>query len=114
MAAFEAIELIHHSGGVAVLAHPGLYRADHIIAEIAEGGLDGLECWHTRHTAEGASTYRKIAESLGLAATGGSDCHGMAKGEPLIGRVRLSEADFTELKQRRQARRKPPAPAATN
>ena len=31
MSAFEAIELIHQAGGLAVLAHPGLSRADETI-----------------------------------------------------------------------------------
>lgn len=109
MPAAEAIELIHHAGGLAVLAHPGLYHADHVIAEIASDGLDGLECWHTRHTAEGSEAYRRLADSLGLAATGGSDCHGMAKGQPLLGRVHLPEAEFRGLERRRHAQ---PAPAA--
>lgn len=104
-----AIDLIHAAGGVAVLAHPGLYRDDSIIPEIADHALDGLECWHTKHSADASAGYVKQAEELGLVATGGSDCHGMSKGQPLIGRVKLPYGQVSALKARR---RSAPAPAA--
>ncbi|MBN8246722.1 MAG: PHP domain-containing protein [Verrucomicrobia bacterium] len=97
----ETIQLIHAAGGAAVLAHPGLYRSDPMIPGIAALGLDGLECWHTRHSATASESYARTAARLGLVATGGSDCHGMAKGEPLIGRIRLPYAQVTALKARR-------------
>ncbi len=96
-----AIGIIHAAGGVAVLAHPGLYRADFIIPELAAAGLDGLECWHTKHFGGTSASYERMAGQLGLVATGGSDCHGMAKGEPLIGRIRLPYAQVIALKARR-------------
>lgn len=99
----ETLQLIHAAGGAAVLAHPGLYRSDPLIPAIAALGLDGLECWHTRHSATASESYARTAERLGLVATGGSDCHGMAKGEPLIGRIRLPYAQVTALKARRPA-----------
>ena len=95
------IEIIHAAGGVAVLAHPGLYRADFIIPELAAAGLDGLECWHTKHFGGASAAYERMATQLGLIATGGSDCHGMSKGEPLIGRIRLPYAQVVALKARR-------------
>lgn len=104
----EAIALIHSAGGLASLAHPGLYRKDAIIEEIASDGLDGLEVWHTRHTPEASEQYRRLADSLGLAATGGSDCHGEAKGQPLIGRVKLAETEYNALKERRSRRAERP------
>jgi hypothetical protein len=33
-----------------------------------------------------------------LLVTGGSDCHGMSKGRPLIGTVRLAREHFDKLK----------------
>ncbi|MEN9676146.1 MAG: hypothetical protein RIS76_2042, partial [Verrucomicrobiota bacterium] len=93
----------HDAGGVAVLAHPGLYHADEMIPALAAAGLDGIECWHTRHSLTAADSYARVAERMGLAVTGGSDCHGMAKGEPLIGRVRLPYERVVALKARRPA-----------
>ncbi len=96
-----AVGLIHAAKGVAVLAHPGLYRNDGLIPKIAAFGLDGLECWHTKHTAGQASGYAALATKLNLVATGGSDCHGMAKNQPLIGSVRLPALQVELLNARR-------------
>jgi hypothetical protein len=39
-----------------------------------------------------------------LVATGGSDCHGMAKGQPLIGRVKLPYPQVEALRARRSSK----------
>jgi predicted metal-dependent phosphoesterase TrpH len=104
MAAHEAIDLIHDAGGVAVLAHPALYRADELIPELAEAGIDGIECWHTKHTAATSDHYARMAVNLNLLATGGSDCHGDSKGAPLIGTMRLPYERIIALKERRASR----------
>jgi predicted metal-dependent phosphoesterase TrpH len=98
MSALEAIQLIHQAGGLAVMAHPGLNRTDESIPELAAVGLDGIECFHTKHPPVTSSRYVEFAAKLGLLVTGGSDCHGMSKGKPLIGTVRLSREHFDKLK----------------
>lgn len=90
MTAENAIGLIHRAGGLAVLAHPGLNRVDPLIPTLVEHGLDGIECFHSRHSKSTSEHYLSIARQHGLLVTGGSDCHGMAKGTPLIGGVRLA------------------------
>jgi len=85
----EAVNLIHHAGGLAVMAHPGLNRTDEIIPEMVKAGMDGLECFHTKHSTSMTEHYLQIAETHGLLVTGGSDCHGLSKGRPLIGTVRI-------------------------
>src|SRR6266404_41877 len=75
MSAADAIELIHQAGRAAVMAHPGLNRADEVIPGMVEAGLDGLECFHTKHSAGTAQHYLKLAERFHLVVTGGSDCH---------------------------------------
>jgi len=89
MSADDAIALIHQAEGVAVLAHPGLNRTDQGIPSMVEAGLDGIECFHTKHSAATSECYLRVADRLHLLITGGSDCHGMNKGKPLIGTVRL-------------------------
>ncbi len=37
--------------------------------------LDGIECWHSRHTPETVTSYRIFAENEKLLISGGSDCH---------------------------------------
>jgi len=97
MSALEAIELIHQAGGLAVMAHPALNRADHLISNLASAGLDGLECFHTKHSASAIKRYRAFAEQFHLLVTGGSDCHGLSKGKPLIGTVKLAYEHVEKL-----------------
>ena len=89
MSALEGVELIHEAGGLAVMAHPGLNRTDDIIPGLVKAGLDGIECFHTKHSTVMAERYLEIAEKYDLLVTGGSDCHGFSKKQPLIGTVKL-------------------------
>ncbi|MFA5193512.1 MAG: phosphatase, partial [Verrucomicrobiia bacterium] len=61
--------------------------------------LDGLEVWHSRHTPAQCERYRVFARDRGCLVTGGSDCHGLAKDEVLIGGVRLDYAYVEQLKE---------------
>ena len=105
MSASEATHLIQETGGVAVMAHPGLNRSDEIIPAMVEGGLDGIECFHTKHSVSMADHYLQIAERFHLLVTGGSDCHGLSKGRPLIGSVRLAYEHVEKLKTKLAERR---------
>jgi predicted metal-dependent phosphoesterase TrpH len=97
MSALEAVELIHQAGGLAVMAHPGLNRTDGSIPDLVAAGLDGIECFHTKHNSATADRYQRIAREHGLLITGGSDCHGLSKGKPLIGTVKLDYAHVEKL-----------------
>lgn len=99
LTAGEAIRLVHDVGGLAVLAHPGLYRADEVIPDLADAGLDGIECFHSRHTNAAIEHYLRVAARFRLLPTGGSDCHGMNKGEPLIGSVKLAVDYVNRMKE---------------
>jgi predicted metal-dependent phosphoesterase TrpH len=112
MPAASAIELIHDAGGVAVLAHPGLNRADEVIPRLAEAGMDGIECFHTKHSTGTAEHYLVMADRLGLLVTGGSDCHGLSKGKPLIGTVKLPYQHVEKLKARASERKAAALPPA--
>ncbi len=105
ISAGDAIRLIQQAGGVAVMAHPGLNKSDDVIPKMAEQGLDGIECFHTKHSAAAARHYVKLAEDFHLLVTGGSDCHGTNKGRPLIGSVKLPYHYVEKLKQRAAERR---------
>ena len=100
MSGAEALELIHQAGGVAVLAHPGLNRTDEVIQGLVEAGMDGIECYHTKHPTATTERYLKIADRFHLLVTGGSDCHGMNKGKPLIGTVKVPYEYLEKLKAR--------------
>jgi 3',5'-nucleoside bisphosphate phosphatase len=111
MSAADAIELIHHAGGVAVMAHPGLNRTDEVIPGMAEAGLDGLECFHTKHSTSTTEHYLELAERFKLLVTGGSDCHGLSKGKPLIGTIKLPFEYVERLKHRAAANKAALLPA---
>ncbi|EEF58458.1 PHP domain-containing protein [Pedosphaera parvula] len=100
MSALDAIALIHQAGGVAVMAHPGLNRTDDVIPELVEAGLDGIECFHSKHSNSTSRHYLAMAERYQLLITGGSDCHGMNKGKPLVGSVKLPYQHVIKLKER--------------
>lgn len=82
----QAVALLRAAGGVAVLAHPGLYGArdgrDGVPVEVVErmvaAGLAGIEVDHPDHTDAHRRRYRDVARGLGLLVTGGSDHHGTA------------------------------------
>jgi predicted metal-dependent phosphoesterase TrpH len=105
MSAVAAIDLIHDAGGVAVLAHPGLNHADEVIPAMADAGLDGIECFHTKHSTNTAEHYLEIADELHLLVSGGSDCHGMNKGKPLIGTIKLPYQHVERLRERAAERK---------
>jgi predicted metal-dependent phosphoesterase TrpH len=98
MSALDGIELIHQAGGLAVMAHPGLNRTDEVIPDLVDAGLDGIECFHTKHSTATSRHYLKLADKHRLLVTGGSDCHGLSKGKPLIGTVKLPYTYVEKLK----------------
>ncbi len=111
----EAVDLIHESGGLAVLAHPGLNRTDDVIPELVSCGLDGIECFHSRHSPSTTQHYLRVAAEYSLLVTGGSDCHGMNKGKPLIGSVHLPYERVALLKEAvRPARGPRPSPVPSH
>lgn len=89
ISALEAIKLVHQAGGLAVMAHPGLNHSDDIIPGLVEAGLDGIECFHTKHSTSTTQRYLEIADRCHLLVTGGSDCHGLSKGKPLVGSIKV-------------------------
>ena len=99
ISALDAIGLIHQAGGLAVMAHPGLNRTDEVIPKLVAAGMDGLECFHTKHTTSMTGHYLEIADAHHLLVTGGSDCHGLSKGKPLIGTVKIPYAMVERLKE---------------
>lgn len=102
VSAVESIDLIHQAGGLAVMAHPGLNRTDEIIPALVDAGLDGIECFHTKHSTAMSERYLQIAEKFNLLVTGGSDCHGFSKGKPLIGGIKLPYEHVEKLKQKNE------------
>ncbi len=82
--AVEAIDLARRSGGLPVIAHPhtlGAGAADYgeAFATLAAAGLAGIEAHYSEYAPELRTHLARLASSLGLIATGGSDYHGRYK-----------------------------------
>ncbi|MBR0172995.1 MAG: PHP domain-containing protein [Lachnospiraceae bacterium] len=80
----EAVRVIREAGGVAVLAHPILYRITEAQLEtLARGmqaaGMRGIEAIYSTYTEAEERTVRRLAKKLRLAVSGGSDFHGTNK-----------------------------------
>ena len=73
----DVIDTIRRAGGVAVLAHPTYFPDfERQLPALIEAGLGGLECVYGDYAPHLVEQLCKVAASLGLAITGGSDFHG--------------------------------------
>ncbi|HRS01660.1 MAG TPA: PHP domain-containing protein [Bacteroidota bacterium] len=72
----EIINLIHHSGGIAVLAHPSNFYSVKELENIKKDGIDGIEVIHPLHSTQLQKFFRNFARKYNLIETGGSDFHG--------------------------------------
>jgi len=87
----EALHFINEAEGVAVLAHPntlgmdGPSELEKLILHLVDEGLKGIEVYYPEHSREEVAQYKFLAGKYGLLATGGTDYHGMEKGELDIG-----------------------------
>jgi len=96
---FEVINLILEAEGVPVFAHPFLSRRDDLIPKMIDAGLMGIEVYHSTHDEKTVKHYMEIAKRYDLLITGGSDCHGEAKDEILMGKVDVPVSVLWELKK---------------
>jgi predicted metal-dependent phosphoesterase TrpH len=74
----ETVDLIHDQGATAVLAHPyGLPRSWVSINQVEGAGFDAIEVANSAQVPYGyiCGLNQKLADRLGLPATGGSDSH---------------------------------------
>lgn len=89
----EIIRLIKEAGGVSVVAHPGLIGDDRVVESLLDEGIDGIEAFHPKHSAEACEKYKRMAQDRGLLITGGSDFHGIPTRYPYkIGQFTIDDA----------------------
>jgi predicted metal-dependent phosphoesterase TrpH len=84
ISAEEGIALIHGAGGVALLAHPGVYALpprilDNMVFKLARVGLDGVEVYYSDHLPTDTALLKRLVDEYDLLASGGTDFHGSAK-----------------------------------
>ncbi len=100
LAPAEAIAMILDVGGVPIIAHPGMIHQS-LVPELASLGLMGVEAFHPSHSVQISDYYCDLAEKHNLLITGGSDCHGEAKGAMTMGKIRLPYKYIDALKEAR-------------
>jgi predicted metal-dependent phosphoesterase TrpH len=87
----DAIQRVIDAGGLPVLAHPirlGLRdqgAEEQFIGELRDGGLRGIEVFHSDHRPADMERYAGIAHKYNLAVSGGSDFHGEVKPQISLG-----------------------------
>ncbi|MBU5331672.1 PHP domain-containing protein [Anaerocolumna aminovalerica] len=105
----EAIGLIHQAGGLAILAHPLLYKyslegVEKLVAYLVDFDLDGLEVIYSANMGFDEGRLRHIANKYNLAITGGSDFHGAAKPHIKLGvgkgNIRVPYSILEDLKEK--------------
>lgn len=80
----DCINLIHTAGGIAVIAHPHLYRFDkttfkEFIVDLVQADIDGIESIYPKYSEEETLELFDFCFKHNLVATGGSDFHGTNK-----------------------------------
>ena len=95
----EAIDVIHAAHGAAVMAHPRFWTSDagllaDGLARLKDLGLDGVEAVYQANLPLETPMHLRVARSLGLAVTAGSDFHGANKNAITLGMDVENERDF--------------------
>lgn len=96
----QAISAVKAAGGIAVLAHPGLYvdsdnhklaEKEEFIEDLVSMGIQGLEAFAGIHSQQETHFFLECCRRYNLLVTGGSDYHGDFVPERMLGKPRLDE-----------------------
>jgi predicted metal-dependent phosphoesterase TrpH len=95
--AARALALVRQAGGVAAWAHPPYDCTRDGLAELRGLGLGAVEAEYPGLRPARSRQLRAWAAALGLAVTGGSDCHG--PGRRGVGARTVAAAEVARLRQ---------------
>jgi predicted metal-dependent phosphoesterase TrpH len=96
----SAFKIISDSGGLSFIAHPGI-MPEHILKELIESGVDGIEVIHPSHSQQLVKFYRGIANEYFLLESGGSDYHGgKREDENNLGKFYVTRSVVDAMRQR--------------
>lgn len=93
----DTINLIHKSGGLSVLAHPGLIDDQSVLDKCLNNGIMGIECYQSKHTQDQTDEYIDFCKKHNLIITGGSDYHG---DEDILGDYKVDVDSIRIFKER--------------
>ncbi len=106
------LSLIRQAGGIAILAHPLIYKLGYaqvetLIQSLIPLGLSGIEAYHSSNNTYESDRLRSMTLKYNLVVSGGSDFHGANKPdiELGIGRggLRITEHILNQIEARRNA-----------
>jgi predicted metal-dependent phosphoesterase TrpH len=99
----DAVALVRSAGGTATIAHPGVSRLDaRQMEKLRAAGMDGLEVHHADHDPGMRERFLRMAESLDMIPTAGSDFHGEnVSPDRHLGQVTMAADDLARLEARR-------------
>ncbi|MFH1778077.1 MAG: PHP domain-containing protein [Candidatus Omnitrophota bacterium] len=97
-----AIAMIKELGGLAVFAHPYVLHNDHLLVEMLNLGIDGIEAYYPEHRPQQTKQYVNFAKKHGLLITGGSDYHGDGKEDSFFGKVKIDYCFVEKLRQAKE------------
>lgn len=107
----RAIELIKGAGGISVIAHPMkiafinkvreceiFARIDDLLVKLKNLGLDGMECYYSKHLLHDTEQLVELAKKHCLIVTAGSDYHGPEFDDKLTIGTFQRDKNFNEIK----------------
>jgi predicted metal-dependent phosphoesterase TrpH len=109
----DCINIIHESGGLAFLAHPGFYKydTDKLLNHFKKLGGDGIETiydyaansvfrgFDETDDAKLRVQFQQVAKEMGFLESGGSDYHGPNKGSKL-GKLDVPDGFLNSMKNK--------------
>jgi predicted metal-dependent phosphoesterase TrpH len=100
----DAIALVRAAGGVTSWAHPPQSVELDQVRELRDLGLEAIEAVYPTFASTRSRRLQEIAQSLGLAISGGSDCHGPTPVSRAIGNCGIRLPELERLRQRATSR----------
>jgi predicted metal-dependent phosphoesterase TrpH len=95
----EALALVRGAGGIASWAHPIYDGIREGLVELRSWGLAALEVDYPSCRPSRSRELRALAAAMGLAVTGGSDCHGPGHFRQNVGAHGITAAELESLRR---------------
>jgi predicted metal-dependent phosphoesterase TrpH len=96
----EAVRLVRAAGGVTSVAHPSPELSREGLVMLRDLGIQAIEAAYPSIRAAREHELRQWAAELGLAVTGGSDCHGPGLPARSLGARGVTPAELAAIREK--------------
>jgi 3',5'-nucleoside bisphosphate phosphatase len=96
----EAVRLVRAAGGLTSVAHPPPDLSLAALTELRDSGVEAIEAAYPTIRAAREHELRQWAAKLGLAVTGGSDCHGPGLPARAVGARGVTAEELAAIRRR--------------